>query len=205
MVKIAEIDTNGSNIIIQSVKLTQKAFSQYGVAMSVNDLIETANQENVNQGSAIKLCKIAPCENHFNKAPSGHTATTNWNIFRCAVAKDKFTDDYNGNGTTYVCKVLEKHPYSTQTFVPMARDEEKNAYMVICAPDKDGKPDYENAGVFVAKGNQAVTYNTNVWHAPMIVLGKTTDFCVVTNENDVPGECCAEILFDPGFKCHVNL
>lgn len=185
-------------------KKSYAGYEKYGVAMSVDHLMNAVSIDNANQGSAIKLMKVAPCIDGYAKAPSGHAATTNWNIFRSSVIPEKWTVDESGSGAIYNLTVLEKHPYSTQTFVPMGRKSEEDAYVVNVAPDKDGQPDYEKIESYIFKGNTAVTYNMNTWHSPMVVLDQTTDFCVVTNENDVPEENCVEVFYNPGIKIHVS-
>lgn len=198
MVKVLEVDTSNFNDIIKA-KRTYDGYDKYGVAMNVDNLKKSVSIDEANQGSAVKLIKVAPCTNDYSKAPSGHLATTNWNIFRSSVIPEKWSKDEKGN-SIYNLSVLEKHPYSTQTFVPMGRTSDEDVYIVNVAPDKEGQPDYEKVESYIFKGNTAVTYNINTWHSPMVVLGKTTDFCVVTNENDVPEENCVEVFYNPGIK-----
>lgn len=201
MVKILEVDTIAFTEKIES-KRGYSGYEKYGVAMNVDHLKDSVSIDAANQGSAIKLIKVAPCLNNYSEAPSKHPATTNWNIFRsCAIPEKWSTDE---DGLVYNLTVLEKHPYSTQTFVPMGRCAEEDAYVVNVAPDKDGQPDYEKVESYIFKGNTAVTYNVNTWHSPMVVLSKTTDFCVVTNENDVPEENCVEVFYNPGIKIRVS-
>lgn len=201
MVKVLDVDTSAFRKTLES-KRSYSGFERYGVAMSVDHLRDSVPIDAANQGSAIKLIKVAPCVNNFAEAPSKHVATTNWNIFRSCVIPEKWTTD--SDGLIYNLTVLEKHPYSTQTFVPMGRDPEEDAYVVNVAPDKDGQPDYENVEAYVFKGNTAVTYNLGTWHSPMVVLNKTTDFCVVTNENDVSEENCVEVFYSPGIPIRVS-
>lgn len=194
MVQLELVNTEGFTKKFES-QTAYDNFDKYGVAMNVNYLKKSVTINEANQGSAAKLIKVAPCENHYADAVSGTPATTNWNIFRCSFMPEKWND----NKDVYNLTVLEQHPYSTQTFIPMGRDADEDAYIVNVAPDLNGRPDYENIESFVFKGNTAVTYNTKTWHSPMIVLGKTTDFCVLTNENGIPEEDCLEVFYTPGF------
>lgn len=196
MVKILEVDTSGFQEIIES-KSTYEGYEKYGVAMNVGHLKNSVSIDEANQGSAIKLIKVAPCENNYNNAPSGNKATTNWNIFRSCVIPEKW------DKSIYNLTVLEKHPYSTQTFIPMGRNPDDDAYIVNVAPDLNGQPDFKNVESFIFKGNTAVTYNANTWHSPMVVLDQTTDFCVLTNENDIAEENCVEVFYSPGIKINV--
>jgi len=108
-------------------------------------------------------------------------------------------------------KILERHPFTSQTFIPLAldRDDASTAYLVIVAPtlaspeDPDiqgssrkgpGLPDLRNLKAFVARGNQAVTYAAGTWHAPMVVLGaRTVDFVVVQFASGVAEDDCQEV------------
>ena len=74
-------------------------------------------------------------------------------------------------------------------------------YLVIVAPTlaptEDfpyrGPPDLENLRAFIAHGGQAVTYAPGTWHAPMVVVGRTSvDFVVLQYCNKVPAEDCEE-------------
>ena len=56
--------------------------------------------------------------------------------------------------------LLERHPYSSQTFIPL----DNTPYLVVVAPDDaQGEPDLERLRAFVASGSQGVCYRT-VWH-----------------------------------------
>lgn len=70
---------------------------------------------------------------------------------------------------------LERHPYSSQTFMPLS----VSRYVVIVAPSgADGAPDLKGLLGFVANGNQVVSYNAGVWHLPLTVLDKHGKFAV---------------------------
>ena len=57
--------------------------------------------------------------------------------------------------------LLERHPYSPQTFIPL----DNTPYLVVVAPDDaQGEPDLERLRAFVASGSQGVCYRTGVWH-----------------------------------------
>lgn len=66
-----------------------------------------------------------------------------------------------------VVRVLERHPYSAQSFVPV----QGTRYLVtVCPAGEDGEPDVPQLAAFVAEGHQAVNYAAGVWHAPHAVL-----------------------------------
>lgn len=106
-------------------------------------------------------------------------------------------------------KVLERHPFTFQTFVPLAldRNDSTTAYLIVVAPtlpspgDTDaegpkgsGLPDLNNVKAFMARGDQAVTYAAGTWHAPMVVLGShRVDFVVSQFANGIADDDCQEV------------
>lgn len=202
MVVIETVDVPQSAAHIKAVPLTPKGFSKFGSVFSADEQIANTKTAEANQGTAIKLLKVAPVTNNSRDAPSGKVATANWNIFRSFPPKDRLSNE--GNKWTFVAKVLERHPYSTQTFVPMGREAKRYGFLVICAPadpENGGLPAYHESEAFLCRGDQSITYGVGVWHAPMITLGpwELLDFAVLVYENGVPEEDCLEVEYKPGF------
>lgn len=172
-------------------RFTPANFKAYGAAISVEGLKDTAKTQRANQGSAFKLVQVAEMTNQYPKGDG----RTMWDIFQSRYTPDKWDQDKKH----YMAKVLERHPYTSQTFIPMGISGDKDAYVVICAPNgANDKPDVSKIEMFVAKGNEAVMYNAGVWHAPMVTLVDKIDFCVLTNQNGVPEENCEEVFYDEG-------
>ena len=72
--------------------------------------------------------------------------------------------------------VLERHPYSSQTFIPI----KVSRYLVTVAPDKpDGSPDLDRVRCFLADGSQGITYSRGIWHHAMTVLDETAEMAVL--------------------------
>lgn len=185
--------------------LTPEAFAPYGGVISADHQIKNVLSSAANYGTAVKIHKVAPIVNGFAKCPSQQPATARWNIFRCSAPKHLIKSA--GLKHTYTAKVLERHPYSTQTFVPMGQSREKDSFLVIVAKSDPSQPqslpDPSSVKAFVCKGNQSVTYGQGIWHAPMVVIDEATphiDFAVFIHENDVPEEDCQECYFDPGYQ-----
>lgn len=123
-----------------------------------------------------------------------------------------------GQGEVVTVSVLERHPFTTQTFIPLGLAPGDAArYLVVVAPalrpppsptshpsvasdperpqdyDRGEMPDVARLRAFVAHGGQAVTYGEGTWHAPMVVVGwRRLDFVVVQACNGVGGEECEE-------------
>lgn len=113
-------------------------------------------------------------------------------------------------------RVLERHPFTTQTFIPMGlgASDLLTRYLVVVAPTLPptedfpdrGPPDVENIRAFWAHGGQAVTYGPGTWHAPMVVVGASrVDFVVLQFSNSVPEEDCQEVEVEEGIEVVVSL
>ncbi|HEY8432916.1 MAG TPA: ureidoglycolate lyase [Sandaracinaceae bacterium] len=86
---------------------------------------------------------------------------------------------------------LERHPRSTQMFVPMRAGR----YLVVVAHGSDA-PALDSLRAFVVEGSRAITYRPGIWHHPMVALDDELDF---VNFLFVDGsdEDCHEVAFDP--------
>lgn len=190
--------------------LTPEAFAPYGGVISADHQLKIVKSSAANYGTAVKVHKVAPIINNYDKCASGKSATANWNIFRCKAPKHLIANDIGGK--IYTSKVLERHPFSTQAFVPMGQESKKRSYLVIVArtdeTTKDKLPDPKSLKAFVCKGNQSITYGAGTWHAPMIVIDEDVphiDFAVLIHENGVEEEDCQECYFEPGFQVKYTL
>lgn len=190
---------------VQAEPLTPHAFAPYGGVMSADHQIATGATSGANYGTAKKIHKVAPIVSKYAECGSRVAATANWNIFRCSAPKHLIAHQ-SPSRSTYTSKVLERHPYSTQTFVPMGQDLAKVSYLVIVASSDENfpqkLPDPALLRAFVCKGNQSVTYGVGTWHAPMVVIDETVehiDFAVLIHENGVADEDCQECYFSPGY------
>lgn len=75
-----------------------------------------------------------------------------------------------------VTRTMERHEFSSQAFLPV----DVARYLVLVAPHgPDGLPDPERLTLFLAKGDQGVSYNADVWHHPMTVLDRPAIFATV--------------------------
>lgn len=194
--------------------LTPEGFAAYGGVISADHQLRKASGSSANYGTAVKVHKVAPITNNYQYSRSGVPATANWNIFRCSAPTHLIRSSGTSSGTNkvYTAKVVERHPYLTQTFVPMGQDLAKVSYLVIVAKTdtttEQRLPDPKTVKAFICKGNQAVTYGVGTWHAPMVVvdqLVKHIDFAVLIHENGVVEEDCQECYFEPGIEVGYEL
>lgn len=197
---------------VEAVPLTPENFAPYGGVISADHQIQNVQSSAANYGTAKKIHKVAPIVNNYNKCPSRNPATANWNIFRCTAPKHLIETSNNGSSKTYKAKVLERHPFSTQTFLPLGQHLSKKSYIVIVAKTDESNPnklpDPTQLKAFICKGNQAITYGAATWHAPMVVIDEDVpyiDFAVFIHENGVADEDCQECYFEPGYNVRYNI
>ena len=78
------------------------------------------------------------------------------------------------------CKFLERHPISSQAFVPVGECR----FIVLVAPAMDDRPSADAARVFITNGRQGVNYHPGVWHHPILALGMNTGFVMIGRAED---------------------
>jgi len=80
------------------------------------------------------------------------------------------------SGPTIAIAALERHPHSTQSFVPIRAGR----WIVVLAPTlPDGLPDMANVRAFLAGPNDAICIHQNVWHAGLTVLDGPAEFAMM--------------------------
>lgn len=158
-----------------------------------------------NQNTALKYVDVTLMTNDYAQSPSQTAGKAVMNMFACfprlpLIANSEDVED--GSSLSRVpIRLLERHPFTTQTFVPMglAASDPSTRYLVVVAPTlaptedfpDGGPPDLENTRAFWAHGAQAVTYGPGTWHAPMAVVGASrVDFVVLQFCNSVREEDC---------------
>ena len=178
-----------------------------------------------NQNSALKYSPISPLLDHYNGSPSGTAASARMTMFCCFPRNLRtITESPNPEKEVFDVRILERHPFTNQTFIPVdlsshskvGDGEDEPVYLVIVAPTLKGQvttaktaageivtirdpPDLNNVKAFIAHGGQAVTYGVGTWHAPMVVLGRRrVDFVVVQHVNGVEDEDVQEAEFGEG-------
>lgn len=111
----------------------------------------------------------------------GERARPTVSLFRCAPHVEDLLE----------VRWLERHPFSTQMFVPMSVAR----YLVVVARGGDD-PDPRSLRAFVVPGGQAITYAPGTWHHPMVALEREADFVNFLFADGTAGDC-EERAFDP--------
>ena len=71
-------------------------------------------------------------------------------------------------------KMVERHPLSSQAFVPMST----SPFLIVVAETSD-KLMPGKLHAFLTNGHQGVNYHRGVWHHPLIALHAECDFIVI--------------------------
>ena len=93
-------------------------------------------------------------------------------------------------------RLMERHPLSSQAFVPLAGQR----YLVVVAR-AGAPPGPDDLAVFLATGDQGINYHAGVWHHPMIALDRDCRFVEVHRGG--PGANCDEHGLPVGLKVAV--
>ncbi|RCH84305.1 Allantoicase [Rhizopus azygosporus] len=183
---------NAEPSVITARPLTTEDYAPYG------DVIHTPGARSMtgaNQGTASKYHHVAQVNNLF---PRGD-GKMNLCIFRCKPTED----------LPFTVKLLERHPYSTQAFIPMTNGGTRGYLVVVALNGIDDRPDLSTIKAFIATSTQGINYRQGVWHHPMIALDCITDFAVIVHESGVPEDDCNEVNVPhvvvrvPGFQANL--
>jgi ureidoglycolate lyase len=227
---------------LTAVPLTREAFSPFGSVLTnpapaslpsatVDATALPCGAAVANQGTAIQYRQLGATHDLYARggAPSRAPATPRTTMFVC---RGRLNDNSNSSSRSGAAeleiKMLERHPFTTQTFVPLSSSEDATTttrYLVVVAPSLApgalddglpvptgteaaalglpgrGLPDLSRLRAFVATGRQAVTYGAGTWHAPMIALVRpdtAIDFVVVQFANGTAVEDCQEVALESG-------
>jgi ureidoglycolate lyase len=116
---------------VEAQELTPDSFGSFGAVISSPHQLDSEVSVSANYGTAVKLLEVSPIVNQYSKASSGVPSKAKFNLFRCSPPSHLI--EYNRKRLRYSCGVLERHPYSTQTFLPLGRDRNEVSYLVIVA------------------------------------------------------------------------
>lgn len=146
---------------IPALPLTAEAFAPYGYVIqsypNPHHVPKGIKVNSANFGSATKYNHLSPIETFRN--PKQLPQKANFSVYRCTP-----TQNLGGlNKDRFEVKVLERHEYTTQSFLPLGGGASR--YLVIVAlPGKDGKPDLKTLRAYTATNAQGFTYKPNVCH-----------------------------------------
>jgi ureidoglycolate hydrolase len=155
--------------------ISRDAYSPYGSLIAFD---ETLPFKYANMRTAKRIDHLASVE---NLRPDG--AQLNVCLFHCSpIAK-----------LPLEIKLLEKHPHSTQIFLPMT----SNARFLVIVCLGGETPDLSTLKAFEAISGQGISYKPGVWHYPMTAIEETIDFACLINEDGSADDCTVFALPEP--------
>jgi ureidoglycolate lyase len=158
---------------VQARPLTREAFARYGQVISVSD----GGGVSANQGTAVRYDWTADLKS------TRANARPNLVVVRSEPKVLPFS-----------ARLVEKHPHSSQTFIPMACAR----YLVCVAPPlPTGAPDAAHLEAFIALPGQGINYGAGTWHHPIAALDAPADFAMLVWENGSSGDCLEFPLRSP--------
>ena len=144
--------------IVEVEPLSAEAFAPFGDVVTADDSGRPANH-----GTAARHDHLARLE---CKIPG---ATPNLALF-----------DVRGENLPLRLRGLERHPGTTQAFIPMTA---ARYLVVVCPDDGAGRPDAGALRAFAAPGDVAINYRAGAWHHPLIALDADARFAMLAWED----------------------
>ena len=137
----------------------------------ISPSLTTAATKIGNQGTSTKTTDIAPSTNLYHLAPSGTAGRP------CLSASRNKPREVTVGQDVLEMELgwMERHPYTSQAFVPMGSRTEM-AYIAIVADGNadNSAPDLKTLKAYLVRGNEGICYAANTWHAPMAVIGEVS-------------------------------
>ncbi|HEX2791519.1 MAG TPA: ureidoglycolate lyase [Steroidobacteraceae bacterium] len=157
-----------SDIILKAAPLTAAAFAPFG------DVIEIAGRRSgsINEGTCERFDDLAQVD---VLAAGGRPLIS---IFKAVARRLPFH-----------VKVLERHPLSSQAFMPL----DGLPFLVVVAED-GATPLSGRIRAYRSSGTQGVNYRRNTWHHALLALERTSHFLVV--DRGGAAENCEEMQVD---------
>ena len=150
---------------LRAVPLTADVFAPFGRVVTAG----LGPGVSANQGSAVRFdfcAELASTRSH---------AKPNLVVFRAAPKTLPFD-----------VKLLERHPCSTQLFIPMIVAR----YLVCVAPTlPGGGPDVSRLEAFLCLPGHGVAYAPGTWHHPMVALDAPAEFTMLVWEDGTALDC----------------
>jgi allantoicase len=139
--------------LIPLLPLTPEAFAPFGKVIQAYEDDSAPKGTKItaaNEGTATKFHKLSLLASYY-EADAG--ATSGLSVYRCRPVEQ--------SEGRWGLKVLERHQYTTQAFIPMGGG---GKYMVVVAPNgSDDRPETSKLRGFWASDKQGVMYDAGIW------------------------------------------
>ncbi len=157
---------------IKATPLTAAAFAAFGEIVAPNTVGKSANA-----GMASRFDHVVALQN-------GRTAAKpNLAVF-----------EVQPYALPFAIRELEQHPYSTQTFLPIAATRYA---IVVCTATPGGLPDVSSLQAFIVEADRGVSYRAGTWHHAIMALDTPARFVSLTWEDGSAGDCIVHRLEAP--------
>lgn len=196
-----KISIRGVDVVVAAQPLEASAFAPFGeVIQNPRPGLHPSNfaaagplplaAVSANQGSAIKYQHVTRMVNRYDQAPSGKPGVAVMNMFVCA-ARKLGTSQTTPSSRIFEVGILERHPYTTQTFTPLSTSGPaspllgEHGYLVIVAPRLQ-TPSGSSAGrtpshtEVTAQTGHGIHYNSQAQSQPD--LQRLKAFVATTNQ-----------------------
>ena len=153
--------------------LSPEAFAPFGQVVSAG----LSAGKSANQGTAVRFdwtCR-------FVNTRDG--ARPNLSVFRS-----------EAKALPFPLKLLERHPCSSQMFVPM---QCARYLVVVCKSGADGMPVLSELRAFVCAAGQGFNYDAGIWHHPIIALDAAAELVMLAWEDGGAKDCEEWALPEP--------
>ncbi|KAK9446647.1 ureidoglycolate hydrolase [Limtongia smithiae] len=181
---------------VKAEPLTPAAFAKFGYCISPGDSC-TPVPEGAHGLTYLQANASVPV-NNYDQSKFATEAPCAFNLQR--FAPHATLDRKRG---VYTAVMLERHPYTTQTFFPMGVAAAEAAYLVIVAENdvaNGNLPDLGTLRAFVARGSQSVTYGAAVWHGSTAALRDHLDMTMFMYNNGVKADEVEVVQIAPGVR-----
>ncbi|WVQ80557.1 allantoicase [Cryptococcus sp. DSM 104549] len=168
---------------LRPVRITPDNFKPFGHIITTSPSASHKDTERAPDGLTVKHNRLAPVVQSY---PEEAGAVTGIAVFRATkkVGLER--------GKVFDVRYMERHPFTSQAFIPMGKGEwpgqgeealaPGGEFLVVVAENgPDDRPDPKTLRTFLMPANNGLSYAPGVWHHPVLVLDSTLDLaCVET-------------------------
>lgn len=151
---------------IPALPLSPEGFAGYGHVVQAYDNPHHAPKgmrvSVVNYGTATKYNHVSPISASAAPAHPSAQQAVNLSTHVCTPYADPALGLGGPNAAKFEVRVLERHEFSTQTWLPLGAGPAARYLVVVALPGENGQPDLQTLRAFVGTGAQGFTYGANV-------------------------------------------